>query len=89
MNHAPEKEKMRSPEPEVGFGEVVNLGCSTQPQWARFIPGPRPESRLRNLSPATMRYGVTTCGCVVMMLSGYSELDLSKKLKHMNPDLRA
>jgi hypothetical protein len=59
-------------------GHVHDLNLVYQPSWARFLPGPSPGFRLRGLSPTLMHSGVISCGCCVMMLSGFS-----KSLAHL------
>jgi len=65
-----------APTVDIEGSETIEVKHSSQPSWAGFVPGPLSHHRAKRLSPAAMRYGVTICGCCVMMLSGYSKLVL-------------
>lgn len=67
-----EADSLSTANARVSDGETIQLSQFTPPSWVRFAPGPLPDQRAKSLSPSAMRYGVTMCGCCVMMLSGYS-----------------
>ncbi|EEU34517.1 uncharacterized protein NECHADRAFT_88021 [Fusarium vanettenii 77-13-4] len=58
---------------DIDVGQSTpTLHASAPPSWARYLPGPSPTYRFKGLSRSLSRIGVTACGCMIFLLSGYN-----------------